>query len=151
MKLMAPFHKHKKSTKSSIFSTSPYEKDGVRQVATRMRRQHDWKRVHVEATVPVSFELLLMAGEILSNSAYTKNRKQGEGKEQVVDINLIRPPCTPSRDIQKVLGETLNMVLEDEDDLDWKRVCRPVPPPPRLPRVPPGFGLLRKLAKEMAD
>lgn len=147
MKLMIPLHNHQKTsmakksssptTSSSPLMSIQYEKAGVRPRVIRKKRSsasHGRTRL---TTLPASFELLLKAGEIIASYHPDLQKQQ--------DANSVRPLRTVSfsssaEEHQDGIRSRNSTPLEaDPADRDWKRVCRPVPAPPRLPSVPAGF------------
>lgn len=93
------------------------------------------------AVVQPTLELLLIADrEIFSRDTMGLDRENA----LVFEASAIRkeqlknPQMVNSEVIREVVGKTLNTIQQDGSQMDWRQVCKPLPPRPRLPTIPAG-------------
>ena len=112
----------------------------------------------------LSLDLLLMAGRALTAQNSTDkptNKGAGEEKQNLLVpqvplrkrrlLNPMLPLNSPPKLLEKslstlhVLDLTLSTIQDDAKDMNWRKVCKPLPPQPRLPKVPAGHAYSERI------
>jgi hypothetical protein len=86
-----------------------------------------------------------------SENEWTRRKRQHSPPDEVEPLSMLSLVCdqtlsaetNPSEantsESMKTIGRPQKVSPEKEEHHNWKNVCKPVPPQPRLPTVPAGF------------
>jgi hypothetical protein len=133
MKHKIPFRNTKRSTKHTL-SLRKKNNDSGDSIIRKQAIQQDKTAENSSAIVPPSLNLIIQAGQILNAQKSRLFRDPPQSLFKPPIMKLKKALGTSPKNLNKTINQSL-MCIQRDQSLDWKKVCKPLPAKPRLPKI----------------